>query len=236
MALPKLDAPRYEMKLPSTNKKVVYRPYLVKEEKILMLAMESQDDRQMIRAIKDVITACTDGAVDVDQMTMFDMEYMFTQMRAKAVGEKTTVGVKCTSCETKNDVDIDLSGVNVTVPNAKTRKLELTKNIGVMLKYPSIDDILNAQASDNSSEVDKTFDVIIACIDSIYSSDEIFDAKDQTKKELSDFIESLSADQFSKIKSFVEGMPSAKVAVAFDCTKCGTHNAFDVKGIANFFG
>lgn len=236
MALPKLDAPRYEMKLPSTNKKLVYRPYLVKEEKILMLAMESQDDRQMIRAVKDVISACTEGAIDVDQMTMFDMEYMFTQLRAKSVGEKTTVGVKCTSCETKNDVDIDLGNVNVTVPNAKSRKIELTKTVGLMLKYPSIDDVMGAQGAPDSSEVDKTFDIIISCIDSIYSNDEIFDAKDQTKKELKDFVDSLSADQFNKIKSFVEGMPSAKVAVSFDCSKCGTHNEFDVKGIANFFG
>ena len=235
MALPKLDAPRYEMKLPSTNQKLVYRPYLVKEEKILMLAMESQDDRQMIRAVKDVITACTDGAIDADKMTMFDMEYMFTQLRSKSVGEKTTVGVKCTSCETKNDVEIDLGGVHVTVPNAKTRKVELTKTVGLVLKYPSIDEIMGAQASD-ASEVDKTFDVIIACIDSIYSNDEVFDSKEQTKKELKDFVESLSADQFNKIKAFVENMPSAKVAVSFDCSKCATHNEFDVKGIANFFG
>lgn len=235
MALPKLDAPRYEMKLPSTNQKVVYRPYLVKEEKILMLAMESGDDRQMIRAVKDVISACTDGAVDVDTMTMFDMEYMFTQLRSKSVGEKTTVGVSCTSCSTKNDVDIDLSNVHVTVPNAKSRKIELTKEVGVMLKYPSLDEVMSTQTSD-APEVEKTFDVIISCIDSIYSGDEIFDAKDQTKKELKEFIESLSADQFNKIKSFVETMPSAKVAVSFDCTKCGHHNEFDVKGIANFFG
>jgi DNA-directed RNA polymerase subunit M/transcription elongation factor TFIIS len=235
MALPKLDAPRYEMKLPSTNKKVVYRPYLVKEEKILMLAMESQDDKQMIRAVKDVITACTDGAVDVDTMTMFDMEYMFTQLRSKSVGEKTTVGVSCTSCGTKNDVEIDLSNVHVTVPTAKARKIELTKTVGLVLKYPSIDDVMNAQTSD-ASDVDRTFDVIVACIDSIYSNDEIFDAKEQTKKELKDFIESLSADQFNKIKAFVEDMPSAKVAVAFGCSKCSHQNAFDVKGIANFFG
>jgi len=235
MALPKLDAPRYEMKLPSTNQKLVYRPYLVKEEKILMLAMESQDDRQMIRAVKDVITACTEGAIDADKLTMFDMEYMFTQLRSKSVGEKTTVGVKCGSCGVKNDVDIDLNRVNVTVPNAKTRKVELTKNVGMILKYPSIDDVINAQSSD-LSDVDKTFDVIISCIDSIYSNDEMFDAKEQTKKELKDFIDSLSSDQFNKVKAFVENMPSAKIAVSFDCIKCSHHNEFDVKGIANFFG
>lgn len=235
MALPKLDAPRYEMKLPSTGKKVVYRPYLVKEEKILMLAMESQDDRQMIRAVKDVISSCTEGAVEVDKMTMFDMEYVFTQLRSKSVGEKTTVGVSCGSCETKNDVEIDLSRVSVNVPNAKTRKVELTKTVGLILKYPSIDEVMGAQTSDDS-DVDKTFDVIISCIDSIYSNDEIFDAKEQTKQELKEFIESLSSDQFNKIKAFVENMPSAKVAVAFDCIKCAHHNEFDVKGIANFFG
>jgi len=235
MALPKIDTPRYEMKLPSTNKKVVYRPYLVKEEKILMLAMESGDDQQMIRAVKDVVTACTDGAVDVNTMTMFDMEYVFIQLRSKSVGEKTTVGVTCASCSTKNDIDIDLTNVRVEVPPAKSRKIDITKNVGVVLKYPSLDDIMNIQTGDGS-EVDKTFDVIISCIDSIYSGDEMFDAKSQTKKELKEFIEALSANQFNSMKSFVETMPSAKVAVSFDCNKCQHHNEFDVKGIANFFG
>lgn len=236
MALPKLDAPRYEMKLPSTGAKVIYRPYLVKEEKILMLAMESNDEKQMVRAVKDVIHSCTEGGVDVENMTMFDMEYVFVQLRTKSVGENTKVGVTCTSCGTKNDIEINLNHTKVDVPKTKDLKIPLTKTVGMIMKYPSVDDFMRIQTSEEGTAVDKSFDIVAACIDSIYSNDEIFDAKDQTKEELREFIESLSSDQFAKIKEFLENMPSAKISVSFDCSKCNHHNEFDVKGIANFFG
>lgn len=234
MALPKLDAPRYEMKVPSTGKKAVYRPYLVKEEKVLMLALESKDDSQMIRAIKDVITSCTENTVDVESMTMFDLEYIFMQLRGKSVGETTEISVKCNSCDAKNDIKVNLDKVTVTVPKENTRKIQLTKDVGVMMKYPSVNDIMSLQTSDDS-EVDKLFAMIIACIDSIYSGEEIFDAAEQSKQELKDFIESLSTEQFNNIKNFIQDMPSASVAVDFTCSSCNTHNQFDVKGLANFF-
>lgn len=234
MALPKLDTPRYEMKVPSTGKKVVYRPYLVKEEKVLMLALESTDESQMIRAIKDVISSCTEQSVDVEKMTMFDLEYIFMRLRGKSVGETTDVSIKCTSCEVKNDTKVNLENVVVNVPKESARKIKLTDAVGVIMKYPSVNEMLEIQSS-NSTEVDKLFDVIAICIDSVYSGDEIFDSSSQSKKEIKDFIESLSSEQFNKVKDFIQDMPAATVAVDFTCSACNTHNQYDVKGLANFF-
>jgi len=234
MALPKLDTPRYEMKVPSTGKKVVYRPYLVKEEKILMLALESSDETQMIRAIKDVISSCTEQGVDVEKMTMFDLEYIFMRLRGKSVGETTDVSIKCKSCETKNDTKVNLDSVVVNVPKESARKIKLTDAVGVIMKYPSVNEMLEIQSSDET-EVNKLFDVIAACIDSVYSGDEIFDSGSQSAKEMKEFIESLNSNQFNKLKDFIQDMPAATIAVDFTCSSCNVHNQFDVKGLANFF-
>jgi len=234
MALPKLDTPRYEMKIPSTAKKVVYRPYLVKEEKILMLAMESNDQKQMVRALKDVVNSCTEGLINVDELTMFDLEYVFMQLRSKSSGETTEVNVKCKSCETKNSVNVNLSKVDVKVPKTAELKIKLTDKVGVVMKYPSVNDMINVQDS-NDNEVNKVFTIIAKAIDSIYSGDEIFDAKEQSIDELKDFIDSLNTEQFNKIKNFIENMPSAGTMISFECSNCSTHNDVEIKGLANFF-
>lgn len=234
MALPKLDSPRYEMKVPSTGKKAVYRPYLVKEEKVLMLAMESNDNKQMIRALKDVITSCTEGTIDSESLTMFDLEYVFMQLRSKSVGETTEARISCKSCEEKNSLNIDLAKIRVDVPKESERKIKLTDNVGIIMKYPTVNDIMDVELTDDAS-VDKMFDLIEKCIGAIFSGDEIFDAKDQSKAELKEFIESLNSEQFNKIKAFVENMPAAKVDIEFDCIKCKEHNKIEVKGLANFF-
>ena len=234
MALPKLNAPRYEMKIPSTGKKVIYRPYLVKEEKVLMLALESKDDKQMVRAIKDVISACTDEGVDADKLTMFDLEYIFMQLRGKSVGETTEISVGCKSCDTKNTININLDKVTVKVLKESERKIKLTDTVGVVMKYPSVNDVIDIQVSEEA-EIDKLFDMIAFCIDSVYSGDELFDASTQSKAEVRDFIESLNTEQFNRIKEFIQDMPSAAITVDFKCIKCGEHNNFEVKGLANFF-
>jgi len=233
MALPKLDAPRYEMTVPSTQEKVVYRPYLVKEEKILMMALESQDDKQMVRALKDVIKSCTEGSVNVDNLAMFDLEYIFIQLRAKSAGESTKISIKCKECETKNDVVISLEDVSVKNLSKKEHKIKLTDDYVLVMKYPSVNDLLNAQTK---NDADTMLDVVASCIDSLHTSDEVFDMKEQSKAEIKEFIESLNSEQFSKIKDFLEGMPSAQSDINFNCENCGTTNEHSVKGLANFFG
>jgi len=234
--LPKLDSPTYELKVPSTGELVSYRPYLVKEEKILMMAMESNDTNQMMNAVKNVIRSCTSDAIDVNTLAMFDIEYIFTQLRAKSVGETSTIKVNCRKCESSNEVDANLENVRVDVPQSDTQTIALTDTVGVSLRYPSVDAMIKAQADESKSDVDRVFDLIIACVDSIYSGDEIFDAKEQSSKELSEFIESLSTQQFNKVRDFIESIPSAVIDVEFMCMSCSEHNSFEVKGLGNFFG
>lgn len=236
MALPKLDTPRYEMTIPSSGKKVTYRPYLVKEEKILMLAMESQDQGQMIRALKDVIKSCTEGSADVESLALFDVEYIILKLRGKSVGETTEVGLNCSSCNVKNDVPVNLEAIKVDVPPKTKRKIKLTDKVGIMMKYPSVNDVMSADLTEDNMTVDKVFDVIISCIDSIYSNDEVFDASEQTHEELKEFLESLNTEQFNKVKKFIEEMPTASLTVEYTCGGCGAYNHIDVRGLANFFG
>lgn len=235
MALPKLDVPRYETKLPSTGKKLIYRPYLVKEEKVLMIAMESNDQGQMIRAVKDIINSCTEGMINPDHMTMFDLEYMFTQLRAKSVGETTKVSIACKNCEHMNEVDINLSNTKVSTADESLKKIQLTDKVSVLMKYPTVNDVQSLQG-ENKSEIDLIFDLIIASVDSIYSGEEIFDAKDQSKKEMADFVDSLNSEQFNKIRAFIENTPAVNITAVFDCTSCNTHNETELKGLSNFFG
>lgn len=235
MALPKVETPRYELQIPSNGKMVTYRPYLVKEEKVLMVAMESQDNRQMIRAVKDVISTCTDGEVDISKLTMFDLEYVFAMLRAKSVGETTTVGVKCDSCESKNDVDVSLEDVRVNVPKDDGDKtIHLTDDIGVVLRYPSVDALIESEKP-GTSDIDTVFALATACIDSIFSGDDVYDVDQQSKKDMNEFIESLSTEQFNRIREFAEGMPTAALDIHFKCTNCGEDNNVEVKGLANFF-
>jgi hypothetical protein len=237
--LPKLDTPTYQLTVPSTGAKIPYRPYLVKEEKILMMAMESNDTNQMIGAVKDVIRACTwveESVLDADTLTMFDIEYIFTQLRAKSVGETSTIKVKCKECEASNEVDVSLEDVRVDVPETNTKHIKLTDLVGVSLKYPSVESMIKAQAGDKKSDIDRVFDLIVACIQAIYSGDEIFDASEQSDKELREFIESLNTQQFNEIREFIESIPSAAIEVGFKCTACSHDNKFDVKGLGNFFG
>jgi len=236
MALPKLDTPTYQLKVPSTGESVSYRPYLVKEEKILMMAMESNDTNQMMSAVKNVIRSCTSDAVDVNTLAMFDIEYIFSQLRAKSVGEVSTIKVNCRKCGSSNEVDVNLENVRVDIPESDVQTIALTDTVGVSLRYPSVDAMIKAQADESKSDVDRVFDLIIACVDSIYSGDEIFDAKEQSSKELKEFIESLNTQQFNKVRDFIETIPSAAIDVEFMCMSCSEHNSFEVKGLGNFFG
>lgn len=238
MGLPKLNTPTYELTVPSTSKTVSYRPYLVKEEKILMLALESGDERQMIRAIRDVISACTNDEIDMSRIAMSDMEYIFTQLRSKSVGETVQIGMKCSECEASNETELNLENVRVVRPEDISDTIELTDTIGVKMKYPSVEKVLNSTNGNNEnvSTVDRIFDLLIDCIDSIYSGDELFDASAQPRKEITEFIESLNAEQFTRVRRFVENIPTAQIGVSFKCKECGHNNDTVLRGLANFFG
>jgi len=159
-----------------------------------------------------------------------------TRKVAYGFGQEDLPVSKCEECETSNEVDVDLQEVRVDIPQSDTKVIKLTDTIGVSLRYPSVDAMTRAQADESKSDIDRVFDLITACIDSIYSSDQIFDASEQTEQELRDFIESLNTKQFNEVREFIEGIPSAAINIKFKCTSCGHNNEFDVKGLGNFFG
>lgn len=235
MALPKVNTPTYELTLPSTGERVAYRPYLVKEEKIIMLAAESTDEKQMVRAVKDVIASCTNGDIDTNKITMFDLEYLFTQLRAKSVGESSDIKVKCAECEKNNDVSVNLGDITVNVPEEshKGTVKKITEDISVLLQYPIVDTVL--ESYQGKSEIDTAFDLIASCIDTIYQGDEAFDVSEASKDEVIEFVESLSTHQFQDIYEFVDTMPSACLDVQFKCVHCGHDNDITIKGLVNFF-
>jgi|SaaInl59LU_5_DNA_1037362.scaffolds.fasta_scaffold09209_1 hypothetical protein len=233
MALPQLNVPKYDLSIPSTGVVVKYRPYLVKEEKLLMIALESQDEKQMTMAVTDIVDSCTMNQLKMHSLTMFDIEYIFTKLRSKSVGETAKVKLPCTKCEEKNSVDIDLEMVQVT--EKPDTKIQLTEDTGLIMKFPSLSDYQDVQNSD-ASNVDKIFAIIVSSIDSIYSGDEMFDTSSHSKKELLDFVESLSAEQFKKVQVFLDAMPAVYINALFECEGCGEHNEIELKGLANFFG
>jgi hypothetical protein len=233
MALPKLVSSKHTLVVPSTKESIEYRPYLVKEEKILMMAFESKDQSQMITALRDTIAGCTEGKIKVDNLTMFDLEYIFLKLRTKSVGENTKLKVKCIKCETPNEVNIDLSSVNVVGEIKPTAKIELTDTVGVMLKYPTVKGLYRQLNSLN--EANSALAAIASAIESIYDADNVYPAENESEKSILEFIESLTSDQFKKIVSFFDDMPKLKHDIDFTCTHCKEENKIAVEGLQNFF-
>jgi hypothetical protein len=238
MPLPIIETPKYETKLPSTGKKIQYRPYLVKEEKMLMIALESGDQKQIIQAVKDTISSCTLGKIDANSMPIFDMEYMFLRIRSKSVGEISKLNLKCVKCENTTKVEVNLDEITIDTKNLPSNKIQLTETVGVVLNWPRVDLIAELSGEDTTESQSSSklaFDVILSCIDSIYDEKQSYPASEQTKEELNQFIESLNQEQFLKIQKFIEAMPKLQHNVEFDCAHCKEKNSLLLKGIQNFF-
>ena len=236
MALPKLTTPTYELEVPSTDEKIKYRPFLVKEEKILLIAMESGEQESIVTAIKDIVTECTFGKIDLGSMPMFDVEYIFLQIRSKSVGEVSTLKLLCPDDkETYVNVDVDLSEVMVHVDKGHNPKIELTEEMGMIMTYPTIDSITGLDGADiNTSNM---LDVISSCVLQIYDKkgEEVFDAKDQTKKELIEFIEQLNTKQFEKVQKFFDTMPKLRHTIEVENPKTKVKSKIVLQGLNDFF-
>ena len=234
MALPKLNAaPKYEVVVPSTGQQVRYRPYLVKEEKILMLAMESQDQRQALSAIVDTIGSCVQDDINTSELTTFDVEYLFTQIRSKSVGESAKIMINCQHCETENEVAINLDNIKVGNPEGLETKIELTESITLQMRWPTYNEIINFDSEQN--QTDLTFKMIAACIDTVMTEEEAIKMKDEPEADRMEFIESLSSAQFNEIRLYVEKMPKMEHQVHFECTDCKKGNDITLSGISDFF-
>ena len=235
MALPKLnDKPKYELVIPSTQKKVKFRPYLVKEEKVLMLAMESQDQIQIFEAIADTIEACVDGDIDKNALTTFDIEYMFVKIRTKSVGENIKLTPKCEECEEENEINIGLDEIIINIPE-ENHIIKISDDINIKMRWPSFLSVLSDDVVNDKSETEQTFKMISKCIESVMTEDENMMFKDEPKKDQIEFIESLNNEQFNAIREFVEKMPSLEHDASYKCTACGHDNELKLKGMSDFF-
>ena len=236
MALPKINTPTYELEVPSTGEKIKYRPFLVKEEKILLIASESGKQEDVINAIKQIATACTFGKLKVGRMPMFDVEYIFLQIRAKSVGEVSELTlVAPDDKETRVDIEIDLSEIKVQESEGHTNKIELTDEMGIYMQYPTVDTFSKSGMTEITAA--NMLDVISSCIFEIYDKkgEEVFQAKDSTKKELVDFIEQLDTKQFAKIQDFFDTMPKLKHVVTVKNPKTKKETDVVLSGLSDFF-
>ena len=236
MALPKLTTPTYELEIPSTDEKIKFRPFLVKEEKILMMAMESKSNADITQAVKDIVMECTFNKVKIDHMPMFDVEYIFLQIRSKSVGEVSKLKILCPDDgKTYADVELDLNEVNVHVGENHTNKIELGNDMGMIMSYPTIDSFKESGIRDiNPSNM---LEVIGSCILQIYekNGEKVYNTKDQTQKEIVDFIEQLNTNQFKKVQDFFSTMPKLKHEITVTNPKTKKDNKITLNGLNDFF-
>ena len=240
MPLPKINTPTHELVLPSTGKKIKYRPFLVREEKILVIAMESEDMKQITTAIVDILNNCilTRG-VKVEKLSTFDIEYLFLNVRSKSVGETVEVNVTCPDDgETQVQMEIDIDSIRVQKDKAHKSTVKLDDNLSMKLKYPSLNEFIenNFDASDTTrSEVTQSLDMITSCIDIIYNEEESWSATDSSKKELSEFIEQLNTKQFKEIEKFFATMPKLSHTIKVKNPNTKVESEVLLEGLASFF-
>lgn len=239
MPLPKINTPTYELELPSSGKKIRYRPFLVREEKILILALESEDMKQISSAIVQILSDCilTKG-IKVAELATFDIEYLFLNVRAKSVGETVEVNITCPDDEeTQVQMEIAIDDIKVQKDPKHTNIIKLDDNLSMKLKYPSLDQFIenNFEVAENQSEVNQSLSMIGSCIDAIYDKEETWNTADYTKKELDEFIEQLNTKQFKLIEEFFGTMPKLSHTVKVTNPKTKVESEVVLEGLASFF-
>lgn len=237
MALPKLNVPRYELKLPSDERRIKYRPFLVKEEKLLLLAMETEDQGQMVDTIQTLLLNCTNlSQTDIKNLATFDFEYIFLNIRAKSVGE--TVDIMVTSPddgETRVKVTVDLDDINVKFNDDHTNVLKLDNKISMVMKYPSMDMFVKNNFETNST-VESLFELTVDCIVQIVEGEDVYEAQESSKEELTEFLDQLNTTQFQEIQKFFETMPKLAHEIKFTNPKTKKKQTLELEGLASFFG
>lgn len=235
MALPKLnESPSYMVTVPSSGQETTFRPFLVKEQKALLIAFETQDRKDMLRSVVRTIHACVEDPITTD-LTTFDVDYLFTKIRAKSVGESAEVQISCSECDTKNEVSIDLDSVEVD-GDVDAGKVELTDSISVQMRYPSYEEYLtNPTLLEGESLTEGLMELMISCMDSVLTEEERVSLSDEPKEQVVDFIDSMNPEQFERLATFVSTIPSVSKDITFTCTSCGHENERTLKGMDDFF-
>jgi hypothetical protein len=242
MALPKLDIITYETHIPSTKQTILIRPFLVKEEKILLTALAGGDSEEIVRATKQVVNNCivTEG-VDIDKLELYDLEYLILQLRIRSVGETTKIRfmpreqTECSECKTYREVEINLTEAAVEQNQAHNKKIEITERVGLMMKSPTLKMMGKIEKAKASSDIQEFFKIIWMCVDAVYDGDELSSTKDISPKDGIEFLESLNSEQFSKIEKFFSTLPKLKQTVHVKCKTCDFEQDFVLVGLENFF-
>ena len=237
MALPKLTTPTYELEIPSTDEKISYRPFLVKEEKILLMAMESGKNEDITNAVKQIVSECTFNKMKVANMPIFDIEYIFLNIRAKSIGEISKLKLLCPDDKkTYANVEINLEKVQVQVGDNHTNKIELTDEMGMIMTYPTINSFTDTGIQQINAN--NMIDIVSSCILQIYEKkgEKVYDSKDQTKKELTEFVESMNTSQFKQVQAFFDTMPKLKHEVKIKNPKTKKESKITLTGLNDFFG
>jgi hypothetical protein len=243
MALPKIDVPIYNVKLISTGKTIRFRPFSVKEEKIFLMANESDDIQAIVESTKQVLSNCVLDEINIDTLPVFDIENIFLNIRARSIGEIVNLRYKCNNdikeeddvthkCNNVVEIDLNVLEIEPTINEKNISKIEITEKMGFVMKYPSLEMLRNYTST---NEVDAILDLTVGCIDYIYDEENIYYSKDSTKEELVEFVESLMSKDLEKIKNFFDTMPKMKKDVQFECKKCGHKEVIEIEGIESFF-
>lgn len=237
MALPKMAVPRYTVELPSTGEKLNMRPYLVKEEKVLMIALESNDPEQIAESVRSIIRSCYE-LESLDELTIFDIEFLFLQLRGKSVGEEMKIQIKCKGedCTTMNPLSINIDDIKVSKPEDSDGVILFgdENGVGVKMRYPSVD-VISKINPENLGSVEGIMDLVVDCIDTIFDNDNVYNAKTEKRVDLVEFIEGLSSEQFKLVQAFFQDTPSVSYSTSFLCSKCKLDNEVELKGLNSFF-
>jgi len=237
MPLPVLETPTYELTVPSTKKNVKFRPFLVKEEKVLMIAQETKDQKTIINAMKEIIKACTFDKLEPDTLTMYDLEFIFLKLRAKSVGETVELQLPCEECDKRHPIEINVDNIKIKYPKKKIAStIKLNNEVGVNLRHAQIKDFDSFQTSDDAAITDDMMSILRISIDSIFDSNQTYHHSEVTPKELDTFIESLSRKQVDQMVEYLENIPKVREEIDFKCDSCGKENIHIIEGTEAFFG
>ena len=236
MALPKLGYPTYELELPSTGKTVKYRPFLVKEEKVLLLALESQDEKQVTNAVKDLLKNCVISRIKVDQLPSFDLEFLFLKIRAASIGEEITLTVTCLDDnETKVEANININEIEVFKPEGHDPKIMFDDTTGIVMKYPSMKQFIEREFLQKDMKTEEVYDFIADSIDQIFDDEEVYDSTTTTKKEFRTFVDSMTTKQFEKVQKFYETSPKLSHKFTVINPNTGKDSEYTIEGLQSFF-
>lgn len=239
MALPLVNASKYEATIPSTGQVIEFRPFLVKEEKLLMVALESKDDKLIVRTMKDILNSCIYADIDINTFTTFDLEELFLRLRSKSVGEKVELKLKCEECDYDNPQTVNLDEIGIDPVTEKKKNIVMINDeVGIDFRYPALKDIenLNVTADGDTKEQLRVMNgIIIKSIKSIFDNDNVYPASDQSDEELAEFIDNLNSTQFKNITNWISEMPQLIHNIEYKCNKCGHENKLELRGLQSFF-